>query len=225
LRNDWLREALTLMMPLFRLRSENVEFGKEPHHFSDGVEQPFGRSPPRGSQTCVVRRARNGATVFDERRDGVLQFFSGRINLPFQSGVFGVVKLFVEGHEETVGESGSQGSVVDNLLRLPVCHAVFAGLDGSADVVLCSFEEGLEVDALVAEVSNGLHAVGILFAKVFKVFVGRFVLGVVDLDGAGVDELRRQILNSRTEMLKRIRSLFVSSARVGHDGRRFTDFC
>ncbi len=55
LRNDWLRKALTLMVPLFRLRSENVEFGKEPHHFSDGVEQPFGRSPPRGSQTCIVR--------------------------------------------------------------------------------------------------------------------------------------------------------------------------
>ena len=212
------------MLSLFRLRSEDVEFGKKSHHFGDGVEQSFGRRPPRRRETCVVRRTRNGSAVFDERCDGVLQFFSGGIDLTFKSRIFRVVEFFVEGHEEAVGQSGCKGSVVDNLLRLPVGHAVFAGLDRAANVVLSPLEEGLEVDALVAKVSNGLHAVGVLFPKIFKVFVGGFVLGVVDLDGARVDELRRQILNSRTEMLKRIGSLLVASARVGDDSRSFADF-
>jgi len=51
---------------------------------------------------------------------------------------------------------GGQCRVVDDLLGLPVRDPVLTGLDGLPDVFLRPPQEGLQVNALVAKVSNVL---------------------------------------------------------------------
>ena len=61
-------------------------------------------------------------------------------------------------------------------------------------------EECSDVDGLITEVPDGLHARGVLLAQVLEVLVCGLVLGVVHLDGAGVDELRGEVLHLGGEL-------------------------
>ena len=65
----------------FRFESEHVEIGEEAQDVGDGVEESLRRRFPRRREAGVVGRRRNGPAVFDERGDGVFQFFSGSIDL------------------------------------------------------------------------------------------------------------------------------------------------
>ena len=77
------------------------------------------------------------------------------------------------------------------------------------------FEECLDIDRLVTEVSDGLDPSGVLLPQVLEVLICRLVVGVVHLDGPGVNQLRGEVLDLGGEVEKVLRPLLVLGVGEG----------
>ena len=77
---------------------------------------------------------------------------------------------------------------IDKIIKQSFLFSILI-IESYLNVISGLFEECLDIDGLVTEVSDSLHSSSVLFPQVLKVLVGSFVVGIVHLDGAGIDQL------------------------------------